>query len=541
MKPDYRQRYGIILKLFAVLIIASFFYTTAYADSGLLDEARNIIKKYYIENVSDETLNKPTIKEMVDSLNDPYSEYFSKQEFNDFVNSINMKFSGIGVHIDIVPEGVKVVSVIEGSGAEAAGIKAGDIITEADGHSLAGVSQEEAVSYIRGDEGTIAHLKVKRDGKILSFNVTRKQITTPTVEGRIINGHTGYIKISSFGEDTADDFGNKLFELNKKNPSNYIIDLRDNPGGYLDTALNIAGYFIGDSSVVKVRDRDGDEEDYKGYKHTLKIDKPVIFLTNGYSASASEVLSGAVKDHKKAFLVGTRTFGKGLVQTMFGLSDGSYIKLTVLKFFSPDGNAINKVGITPDFVVDKVDSELVAELLSGDSGNTHNKTGYAKVKIGDREFEVDLGLARQSKYYDAYRCILDKVKEQGNYIKLGSSIGWVDVPEDFKDREYLMYYPEYKELNKLSNIPVDKKFTITFTGDINRSTINSSSIELIDSASGSRVPLSFEFVDNRTVKAVPKENLKQGGVYYFIVNPTVKGQNGLNLNEGTITVSEVLK
>ncbi|WP_179122137.1 S41 family peptidase [Caloramator quimbayensis] len=529
----------VLRSILLVLLITLFISSTVYAYT-VLDEAKYLIKNYYIENVSDEVLNKPTIKEMVEALKDPYSVYFSKSEYNDFVNGIDMKFSGIGVRFEVVPEGVKVLSVLKGSGAERAGIKEGDIIIEADGKSLAGITEDKVALYLRGDEGTTVNVKVKRGSNIISFSITRKIIETPTVEGSIINGHTAYIKISSFGEDTADKFGNILKDMNKQNPANYIVDLRDNPGGYLDTALNIAGYFIGDGTVVKVRDRDGDEVEYKAYKHDIRIDKPLIFLVNENSASASEVLTGAIKDYNTAYIIGNRTFGKGLVQTMFGLSDGSYLKLTVLKFLSPLGNEINKVGITPHFNADSITSGLIAELLSGYSKEGHDKTGYAKVKLGNREFEIDLKTARQEKYYSAYKMILDKAKEEGNYIKLGSSIGWVDVPQDLKNDEYFMYYPDYKKLKDLIDVPVNKKFTVNFNVNINRSTIENS-IELLEANTGRRLSLSFEFVDDKTVRAVPKENLKQGGEYYFIVNPTVKGQSGVEMKEGTISLVKVIK
>ncbi|MCX7883900.1 MAG: S41 family peptidase [Caloramator sp.] len=534
------KRNKILKRSILLVLLTTLFVTITVYGYTVLDEARYLIKNYYIEKVSDEILNKPTIKEMVEGLKDPYSVYFSKSEYNDFVNGIDMKFSGIGVKFEIVPEGVKVVSVLKDSGAESVGIKEGDIIIEADGKSLAGITEDKVGLYLRGDEGTTVNVKVKRGSSILSFSITRKIIETPTVGGSIINGHTAYIKISSFGEDTAGKFGTILKDLNKKNPDNYIIDLRDNPGGYLNSALDIAGYFIGDGTVVKVTNRDGDNVEYKAFKHDIKIDKPLIFLVNENSASASEVLTGAIKDYNTAYIIGNRTFGKGLVQTMFGLSDGSYLKLTVLRFLSPLGNEINKVGVTPHFNADSKTSLLIAELLSGHSGQGHDKTGYAKVKLGNREFEIDLKLSRQEKYYSAYKMILDKAKEEGNYIKLGSSIGWVDVPQDLKSEQYFMYYPEYKKLSDLIDVPINKKFTVNFNISINKITVENS-VELLEANTGRRLPLSFEFVDDKTVRAVPKESLKIGGEYYFIVNPTVKGQSGANMREGTISYVKVIK
>ena len=172
----------------------------------------------------------------------------------------------------------------------------------------------------------------------------------------MLNDHTAYIDITSFGEDTAQLFTEKLQELRMKNPDNYIVDLRNNGGGYMISALDIAGNFIGANPAITIEDRDGQKTRYLAEDKGSTIDKPIIFLVNQYTASASEILSAAVKDYGKAFFVGTTTYGKGVAQQMFPLSDGSSLKLTVEKFYSPMGNVIQKVGISPDFEVKDVDS-----------------------------------------------------------------------------------------------------------------------------------------------------------------------------------------
>ncbi len=333
--------------------------------SAVLDEARTIIKTKYVNEVPDSVLNAPTIEEMVKGLNDPYSQYFSKQEEEDFINSIDNKTYGIGIYMEIIPDGVKVKNVIENSPASEAGLNDGDIIVSAEDKSLAGLTSEQASSYIKGEEGTVVNLVVKRGTSNINFNITRRAVSIPTVEGKILNDNTAYISISSFGSDTAELFTKKLQELKAKNPESYLIDLRNNGGGYMGTALNIAGNFIGENLAIIVENKQGKRVGYLAQDNGNTIDKPVIFLINEYSASASEILSAAVKDYKKAFFIGTTTYGKGVAQQIFTLSDGSSLKLTVEKFYSPKGNIIQKAGVSPDFNMENVDPLVIAELFSG--------------------------------------------------------------------------------------------------------------------------------------------------------------------------------
>ncbi|EYE89764.1 protease [Fervidicella metallireducens AeB] len=410
--------------LFVLMLIINFAVTNVYAVTNPLEEAKAFIKNNYVGEVSDEVLNSSTVEDMVSKLGDKYSQYFTAKEFEDFLNSINNKFIGIGIHIDMVPEGVKILSIISNSPAEEAGLKPGDIILEASGHQLSGMKSEEAVTYIKGEEGTKVTLIIKRGETTFNLEVERRQISVPTVETKILDNNIGYIEITSFGEDTAELFGNAVKEMKEKKVNGFIIDLRYNPGGFLDTALNISGYFIGSNNALIVENKSKKRQFYSGYPHSQQITEPVIFLVNEYSASASEVLSAAVKDYDKAFLVGTKTFGKGTVQAPFMLSDGSVIKLTIQQFLSPKGNIINKVGISPDLEVKnkEMDSLLVAQLLLGKSTDVINKSGYLKVKIGSREFEIDLNKAKDEKYWDVYRNILENVNKDEVY--LGTDKGW---------------------------------------------------------------------------------------------------------------------
>ncbi|MCY6370966.1 S41 family peptidase [Clostridium ganghwense] len=328
-----------------------------------LTQARALINNYYIEDVSDKIEDSKSVSEMIEALDDPYSSYFTKEEYESFVNIIDNKFCGIGIYLDIVDEGVKVLSTIGNSPAEEAGLQSGDIIIKVDGNTLQGKSSEEASKYLRGEEGTKIQLVVKRESKLLNFQVTRGVITNPTVINEVLKNDIGYIRISSFGEKTGDEFLNSLNKLEEENVKSYIIDLRFNGGGYVTQALDIGGHFVGHKPVVVMKDNAERTYTYYGYDHNKIVEKPIIFLVNEYSASASEILSAAVKDYGKAFFIGKTTYGKGVAQNMFPLSDGSFIKITTSKFFSPKGNVIQHKGITPDFETSTKDSFETAALL----------------------------------------------------------------------------------------------------------------------------------------------------------------------------------
>lgn len=529
-----RKISGILKCALLVFLILNLISSSAYANTGILDEAKQIIKAYYIVDVPDSSLDSAaTVEDMVDSLGDPHSTYFSADEYQQFVNGINNTFSGIGIYLDIVPEGVKSTSVIENSPAYKAGMKQGDIITEADGHPLAGLSSEEAVSYVRGPKGTTVHLKVKRDSSILTLDIVRDDIVEPTVTGRMI-GSLAYMDISSFGENTPDEFKSKLEELQKYSPTGYIMDLRNNPGGFVTTALNLAGYFISGKPTVKVRDRSGNEETYFASSSVKSIDGPVIFLINDYSASASEILSSAVKDYNRALIVGINSYGKGSVQSMFQLSDGSVIKLTVDKFFSPLGSTIDKVGVSPQVDTGDEDALKAAELLFSGAPGARDKSGYVKVNIAGNSYEIDLKKARLPEYWGAYNKIISEA-QKSEEVYIGTSSGWSSVQDAGGGNIWKLYYPGYTETSVLNNVPSDKKFTIKFSSDVDSASIKDSDIELVDASSGEAVPLSFQNLDGKSIQAAPKNSLESGSIYYLVINNSISGKKGERLQEGSFT------
>jgi carboxyl-terminal processing protease len=414
-----KKRFFSILLIF-ILIITNCNYGILMVNADTLEpivQGREIIRDYYVETVPDSVLNAGSLTEIVKGLNDPYSHYFTASEYDDFVNSINNSFCGIGITMAIVPQGAKVLEVVARSPALAAGILPGDIITNVDGHELKGLSNDEIVSYIRGAADTSVDVKLTRGQLLLEYNIIRKQLVLPTVTGKVLNNNVGYINLASFGEKTGAEFGAVLDSMPKVD--SYIVDLRNDGGGYISTAQDIAGYFIGNNPLVKLTPKSGVTQVTFAAAHKVISDKPIVFLVNENSASASEILSAAVKDYDKAFFVGTKTYGKGVAQSMFQLTDGSVLKLTTFKFVSPKGNEINKVGITPDLILDDkvtnpIDPLQTAEvLLSGDSSNS-DKTGVTRLNLGSKNFEITSQMLQNPTYKQTADYIMNNVATKDN-------------------------------------------------------------------------------------------------------------------------------
>jgi len=524
-----------VLSVFLILLFLNPIYTKVIAQTNILEEGKNILKSNYVNTVSDDVLNAPDLNEMVKRLNDPYSAYFTQKEYSEFVNSVNNTFTGIGIGVDMVKDGIRVSRVIEDSPALDVGLKVGDIIVQADNKDLGGaLSAEEAVTYIKGEAGTYVKIVVQRGTEVLNFNVQRREIKSPTVRSEMLSGNVAYITISSFGADTADLFSTAVKEMDLLKAESYIVDLRYNGGGYMSTALDIAGHFIGNNPAIIIEDKLGKQYKVKAVDHGKVIEKPVVFLINEYSASASEILAAAVKDYDKATFIGVTTYGKGVAQQMFPLSDGSVLKLTVEKFFSPYGNIIHKVGVSPDFeVADKqVDSLEVAKLLLSSASEPENKSGYMRIDLDGKKFYFNVALARSEEYWTAFTYILSKNSPYDAYR--GTNLGWEKITKEGLSNKIVNCFPNYKILNDLKkDINANKRFTIRFNMGIKEDTIKAQGIELIDDASGKRTQVKLD-IDSNTVIVTPTEELVKGQIYYLVVNDNVMDANGKKIKQGTV-------
>ena len=325
-----------------------------------LQALESIINRYfYLGEVTDEQLAEGIYSGMLDALDDPYSEYYSVEELNALMEQSEGIYYGIGAYVSIDDETTlpKISGVIEGTPAEAAELRADDLIYEVDGVSTYGLSLTEAVAMIKGDKGTEVVLTIIRDGEsdYLEISVIRDKVESPTVEFEMLDDTTAYIQIIEFDEVTIDQFAEALAMAKGSGMEGLILDLRANPGGNLSAVVEIARMLLPEGLIVYTEDKLGRRTEYS-CDGERELDVPLVVLVDNNSASASEILAGAIQDYGIGTLVGTTTFGKGIVQQIIPLDDGSAVKLTISSYFTPNGRNIHKVGIEPD-VVCEFDSE----------------------------------------------------------------------------------------------------------------------------------------------------------------------------------------
>ncbi|GLI50583.1 hypothetical protein TSYNTROOL_06690 [Tepidanaerobacter syntrophicus] len=325
-------------------------------DLKAVSEVIQIVKDKYIKDVEMETLTSGAIKGVIDSLGDPYSVFMNKKEFQDFILSLEGSLSGVGIvlGIDDSTQDIIVVSPIKGSPAQKAGILPGDIIVKVNDTELSGKTLDEAAGMIRGEKGTKVTLYIKRNqnSDLIKLELVRDDIRISTVDYNIVDdaAKIGYIRISFFDSQTYNDFKTALDALQKQKIRGLVIDLRDNPGGSLDETVKIADEILGEGLIVYTEGKNGNRlGEY--FSDESKASVPITVMVNENSASASEILAGAIQDHKAGKLVGAKTFGKGSVQEVFSLEDGSGMKITIAKYYLPSGRCIDGKGIEPDFSV----------------------------------------------------------------------------------------------------------------------------------------------------------------------------------------------
>ena len=326
------------------------FLSSNYELNSKINNIKRILKKDYIGEIDESKLEDGAIKGYVDGLDDEYTEYFTKKEMKEFKAETEGNYVGIGIYMakNSKDNNIVVVSPIEGSPAETAGIKTGDIIKKVDGKEYTADDFETISTYIKGKEGTKVNLEIERNGETLTFEVERKNIDLYPMKSEVLEGNIGYINIQSFDDGCAKEFQENYNELKEKKVTSLIIDLRNNGGGIVDQALEIADYMTPKDSVLLYEVDKNGKETVKKAKEDPIVNMPIVILTNENTASASEILAGALKDLGKAKIVGTTTYGKGVIQQILKLNDGSGLKITIEEYQTPNRNKINKVGIQPD-------------------------------------------------------------------------------------------------------------------------------------------------------------------------------------------------
>ena len=323
----------------------------AIADT--LKNFRKEIDKVFLGEIDEQKVLDETIKGYVKGLGDEYSEYMTKEEWDEFQSAALGNYVGIGIYMTTDNNGnVIVLAPIKGSPAESAGLETGDIITAVNDENVLGTSSDDVSNKIKGEAGTEVKLTVLRDNEYIDMNVKREEIKVYHVEEKMLENNIGYMNLATFDEGCSDEFREKYQTLKNQGAKSLILDLRNNTGGLVDEALKIADMMIEkDKTLLITVDSKGNKEIDKAKEDPI-VEGDIIVLTNEYSASASEILVGALKDNGRAKSLGTKTFGKGVIQNVFFLNDGSALKLTVNEYFTPNETKINKVGIAPDYEVE---------------------------------------------------------------------------------------------------------------------------------------------------------------------------------------------
>ncbi len=327
--------------------------TVDYENVVKFNRVMDILKKDFYQKVDANKMLEGAIYGLAESLGDPYTVYFDKKQMEAFLEKSKGSYVGIGVTVNVDDDGLlTVIEPAKGSPAMEAGILQGDKIVKVDGKDVTSVSDENMIiSMIKGKENTRVNITVYRpsEDRYVQFNIKRKRIRASNIKSEILSGNIGYIKIAMFDSEIARYFRNDLSNMLKNGIEGLIIDLRDNPGGSFEQVVEIADSLLPAGTIVYTEDRDGRKE-YR-YSDKAYVDLPLAILINSNSASASEILAGSVRDHGRGILVGTRTFGKGLVQELKLLGDGSGLKVTISRYFTPSGTCIHGTGLEPDIEV----------------------------------------------------------------------------------------------------------------------------------------------------------------------------------------------
>lgn len=334
---------------------------------GKLNAIDSVLESFYFGDVDDETAKDNIYKAYLSSYGDKYTMYYTADEYKALKESTNGKFYGIGAVCQLSGEGgVLLVDVYDNGAGYQAGLRSGDRVVNVDGRDITDMELSSAVALIKGDKGTSVTLEVIRGTERLTFSAVRDAVEAKTVSYTLLDNNIGYLSISQFEEVTTKQFKAAVEDLQSQGMKGLVIDIRNNPGGLLDTVVGMLKYMLPDGLIVYTEDKQGNRKEYKGQDND-EFNLPLAVIVNGYSASASEIFAGAIQDYGKGTIIGTQTYGKGIVQTVKPLTDGSAIKFTIAKYFTPKGQDIHGKGVTPDMVVEydtdaDVDTQLDAAI-----------------------------------------------------------------------------------------------------------------------------------------------------------------------------------
>ena len=462
-------------KLLVILTVITFSWSVpasaaendkALAGASTLGEVFGYISQYHLKQPDVDQLTKASIKGMLDYLNDPYTVYFSPGELEQFSDELNGDFEGIGAELEMQQQYPYIVRVLKGSPAESAGLKNGDVIVAVDGKDLAGKPLYNVVTLLRGEKGSSVSITVRRAGQPeRQVTITRNTVNLPTVHGKYLGHGIGLIAIESFGMETGEEFANALGKLQEEGIQSLIIDLRNNGGGYVDSAAEIASYLLGkDKTVFVTEDWEKNKDSFVTELDPLIKEMQVVVLVNEQTASASEILAGALQDYGAATLLGTHTYGKATVQDIIPLQNGGALKLTTAFYTTPKGRLIDGVGLQPDRYVSTPGLQLyAARQLLHPTKRVIQFTGEdPKVIINEETFYVPGGVLKEKGgHFIALRFTLEALgyevkwdSKSNDILVTGNGQAWL-LPTDNKNRTV-------KGSSKQLSQPLKKKNNTTY-------------------------------------------------------------------------------
>ncbi len=423
---------------------------TPLASALTVDEARDLLQAYYIDPIPEDVLGLGSIEEITAALGDPYTYYMSAEEYQAFQTDLNdTTVVGIGVMVEKQADGMEVILIAPGGPAEGAGIQLGDKIVAVDGTTLEEAGTADALSLlIAGEAGSEVTITVLRSGKSLDITMKRAEVTFPVVTGEVVDGHIGWIDVTSFGENTGDYFQTYITDEDEQ-ADRWVVDLRGNPGGYATAVIAAAGYVLGNQTVAHVVDNQGNYNSWRMNIFPVEIpgliEEPLIVITDGASASASELFAAAMRDHDYALIIGTRTFGKGVAQNVFEQEDGSAMKITTDRYYSPRWVTPDRSGVVPHLVVDPNLADGVAYLLSGKEAKkasadvlvlelTHEQASGAEDAPAPevRKWYVHKDAATSAEYAPAFAELLSAIAPNTPMTLNGKAVTPADVAKAWK-------------------------------------------------------------------------------------------------------------
>ncbi|AFC31505.1 carboxyl-terminal protease [Paenibacillus mucilaginosus 3016] len=504
-----------------------------------LEAVRKCLQNTYLYDIPDEILQLDSIQEMIaavkERFHDPYTRYVTAEEYEAFLDAINREYGGIGTVLDGAPGGVSITSVTPGSPAEEAGLLAGDLITAADGVLLAGMPVSEAAALLKGVPGTVVDLTVLRDGHPLHVGVTRAVIDLPQVTGELLDGHIGYIRIATMGNETTEQFLAAADQLAAEEADSYILDLRGNGGGYILPAFEIADFLLPPGSRLIGL---GSKLD------TLYLDsstgplwdpgKPVLLLVDRNTASAAEILTASLQDNHAVYTLGENTYGKGVGQSNVPLPEGGMLFLTDTEFIrASSGEGYNHTGLQPDLNLAALPADdwlrIAAMLLHPEAGM---KDGDLRLRLGDQVIELSGESLRQEQNTAAFRHLLQKAETDSVELRSGSA--WIAAGDEAVEKLWPLYYPGFKDMGAMEQVPLDKTFHVVFSQSMNPDSVTPERVRLVEKETGHEVPVTVGWSRTDELHIVPAEPLTAGTAYWLAVQPPMQSAAGTPLKSGAV-------